>query len=402
VNTKTVVLITVCAIGALRAEVGQAAEPQSPSDQAQTSSPAFRNETAVIEEVIAAVDDGYRFRACVVRWHGARVLVSDLVANSNVEDSIHFIASRHDVDGKRLLNFTSVERDADRHGSAPNKKTPGSSITSETTTIDEVLAAEDAGYRFIAYLAKWHGTRIAISDPLARSYGVIGGPVSFLAMHMGATGELMLSFANSVQPTAAASNRAKSGLTRSTSPETGIVDEVLTTEADGHLYRAYVVQWRGSRIVLSDEEAVTRYQVGDGVTFLSQRSLLPGKADGVLSFAWSDTSDGSATAPFAGHISTTNEMATVEEVLTNQVESFRFVAYIVKWHGARVAVSDMFASTHYAAGDRLVFPVSRSESSGQQRLSFMLFKFQLEQSTPSNPQASKDNPAPEPVQATPL
>lgn len=404
-NTKTVVLLTVCAIGALRAEAGQPPEPQSPAAQAQTSSPAFTDETALIEEVVAAVDDGYRFRACVVRWHGVRVLVSDPLADSHggVGDSIRFIASRHDVDGMRLLSFTSVDHNADRHRSAPQKAIRDSTISSEDATIDEVLSAEDDGYRFTAYLATWHGTRIAISDPLARSHDVSGSPVTFVALHTGATGERLLSFVNTDQSAPAGSNRAERALARSTSPETGIVDEVLTTEAEGYLYRAYVVQWRGSRIVVSDQEAVTHYQVGDGVTFLSQRWALPGKTGGgVLSFAWSNTSDSSATPPFAGHLSTTNDTAAIEEVLTNQIESDRFVAYIVRWHGARVAISDVFASTHYAAGDCIVFPVSRSESSGQQQLGFMLFNFPRIQPRPPDPQASKDNPTQARVEATPL
>jgi hypothetical protein len=52
---------------------------------------------------------------------------------------------------------------------------------------------------------------------------------------------------------------------------------------------------------------------------------------------------------------------------------FRHVAYLVKWHGARVAVIDMFANTHYAVGDRICFPVSRIDSSSGRELSFMLF-----------------------------
>ena len=393
-NTKTIVLITVGTIGALRAEGGWAAEPQPPAAQAQTSSPAFTDEMAVIEEVIAAVDDGYRFRAYVVRWHGARVLVSDPLADSHsgVGDSIRFIASRHDVDGMRLLSFTSVDHNAGPHRSAPQKGISDSSTTSEAATIDEVLSAEDGGYRFTAYLTTWHGTRIAVSDLLARSHGVIGAPVTFLAMHSGATGEHLLSFIGADQSATAASNPAARALARPTSPETGIVDEVLTTEVDGYLYRAYVVRWRGSRIVVSDQEAVTHYQVGDGVTFVSQRVVMPGKTEGgVLSFAWSSASDSTATPPFAGHISTTNDTAAIEEVLTDQLESYRFVAYIVRWHGARVAISDMFASTHYAAGDRIVFPVSRTASAGQQQLGFMLFDFPSVQSASSDLRASRDN-----------
>jgi hypothetical protein len=177
-NTKAAVLIAVCAIGALRAEAeaGQTVEPQAPAAQVQTPRPAPTRETAVVEEVVSAVDAGYRFRAFVVRWHGARVLVSDPLAESqgDVGDSIRFIVSRHDLNGLRHLSFLSVDNDADRHRKATQVETPDSSVKSETptatATIEEVLSAEDDGYRFNAYLATWRGTRIAVSTGLCFRY----------------------------------------------------------------------------------------------------------------------------------------------------------------------------------------------------------------------------------------
>jgi hypothetical protein len=64
----------------------------------------------------------------------------------------------------------------------------------------------------------------------------------------------------------------------------------------------------------------------------------------------------------AGHVSISNDDATVDEVLTAAHDGYRFVAYIVTWHGSRVAISDMFATTRYVAGESIVFPVSRAES----------------------------------------
>jgi len=71
----------------------------------------------------------------------------------------------------------------------------------------------------------------------------------------------------------------------------------------------------------------------------------------------------------------TQETATVEEALSVQSDGSRYVAYIVKWHGARVAVSDALSNTNYAVGDRINFPASRATSSSGRQLSFLLFKF---------------------------
>jgi len=398
VNTKAALLIVICAIGTLAAQADQPVEPQPPPVHAQTSFPAFTKENAVVEEVVSAVDDGYRFRAYVVRWHGARVLVSDLLAESNgaVGDTIHFMVGRNDAGGVRFLSFIGVDIDPARRRKITQKDTPDSSTKFEpgTATIEEVLHTENDGYRFVAYLASWHGSRIAISDLLASSHGVVGGPVSFTAVHAGANGKHLLAFENVGESNPAGSVRAGRA-SATASPETGIVDEVLTAEADGYLYHAYVVQWNGSRVVITDEDAPTQYQVGDGVSFLSRRQAMPGQTDAaLLTFSWSATTDINATPPFTSRIATTTDTAIVEEVLTSQVESNRFVAYIVKWHGARVAISDMFATTHYAAGDRIEFPVSRVDASHRQQLRFMIFSFPGLRPKPTVPAAARNDSSP--------
>jgi hypothetical protein len=87
-------------------------------------------------------------------------------------------------------------------------------------------------------------------------------------------------------------------------------------------------------------------------------------------------------------MSMTTDTATVEEILTTQMNGYRFMAYIVKWNAARVAVSDVFASTHYAVGDRISFPVSRAESTGQRQLNFMLFNFEKPAASPQKSDSS--------------
>jgi hypothetical protein len=338
----------------------------------------FTVATASVETVISAVDGDYRFHAYVVRWHDARVLVSDPLAASDraVGDNIRFIASRHEAGGNRLLSFTSVDQDAQRSGAPAANATADSSVTTATAPIEEVLSAEEEGYRFTAYLVKWHDAQIGISDVLSRSHAAVGDPIGFLAIHTTVAGEHLLAFNSADQPPAAVSPGAQKYSAPPASPETGLVDEVLAAESNGYPYRAYVIQWHGSRIVIADEGAATQYKAGDNVTFRAQRMPNPLTGPGgILSFLWNADHDDSAAKVFAGQASTGSDTAKVDEVLTAAVDGYRYIAYIVTWHGARVAISDMLATTHYAAGDRITFPVARAESSGQRSLSFMLFDF---------------------------
>jgi hypothetical protein len=376
-NTKGAWLLAICVFGMIRAQAEPPAPAKSSTAQPPTSRGSYTVETAGVEAVISAVDDGYQYRAYVVRWHGARVLVSDPLAASGraVGDDIRFIASRHDVHGERILSFTGLDQDTSRHGAAVQNAIPDSSATTQTAGIEEVLSAEEDGYRFTAYLVRWHDTQIGISDVLSRSHAAVGDSISFLAARTGVAGAHLLSFISVEQPATNGAASAQKPLAQPTL-ETGLVDEVLAAQSNGYRYRAYVVQWHGSRIVVTDEEAATQYRAGDSVTFLAQRMPSPDATQGgILRFLWNTGSDDNATRAFAGQTSSTRDEATVDEVLTAAVDGYRFVAYIVSWHGVRVAICDMFASTHYASGDHIVFPVDLAESSGRRRLSFMLFDF---------------------------
>jgi hypothetical protein len=378
VNLKALALCTLCALPGTAAQAQQPGAPSAPPGQSPASHASFTAHTAVVEEVISAVDAGYRFNAYVVRWHGARVLVADDLALStrSVGESISFIATRHEVNGDRILHFISTDRGTDRRDTVPRKDVPSWSADSDTGTIEEVLAAEEAGYRFVAYILEWHHARIAISDPLSRSRHGPGEPLSFLATRIAGRYGPTLSFTLAPEERSAPAVASEPAAPPS-SLENGIVDEVLTAQADGYSYRAYVLRWRGARIVVSDRQTGMPCQVGDGVQFRVRRvpGLLPGIVGaGLLVFEWSASQDGSPRAK-PSHMSTSNDTAIVDEVLSADLDGYRALSYIARWHGTRIAVIDALASTHYSTGERIELPVSRDEAAGERRLSFALFRF---------------------------
>jgi hypothetical protein len=237
--------------------------------------------------------------------------------------------------------------------------------------VEEVLSTEEDGYRFVAYIVQAQGARIAVSDPLAQSHHVVSENISFLAMSNSAAGNPVMMYM--AVPAADSPAQVQLQAAKTKSEQAGVVEEVLTTNVDGFGYTAYVLNSLGARIVVDEVPGAIPHRVGDQVFFVSQRIASPkSSAPGILRF---EPSAPEAVKQDDVNMSTTQETATVAEVLTLQTDGYRYVAYIVNWHGARVAVSDALSNTHYAMGDRISFPAARFTSPSGRQLSFLLFNF---------------------------
>ncbi len=62
----------------------------------------------------------------------------------------------------------------------------GHRVTFETctATIDDAVKADRDGYRFVAYIVKWKGQRIVVTDIESESDLAVGDKVSFVALTM--------------------------------------------------------------------------------------------------------------------------------------------------------------------------------------------------------------------------
>jgi hypothetical protein len=353
------------------APVPAAAAAQPPYTAVRAVTPV----SAVIEEVIEAVDDGYRFNAYVVRWHGVRVLVSDPAGQGHlaVGDTLHFIAAHSDVmDGHRILNFISLERDAGRGNQARPNAAP-SIGQSDTSTVEEVLQAEENGYQYTAYIVRWHGKRVAVIDMLSsQPPRALGDPIDLLVTRMSAMGHPLLGFLKpptNLDPAAVRSTQ-----------DTGIVEEVLRGRVDGATYAEYIVRWQGSQVAVAAEPVPEGTSppvgVGEGIPLTISRQKLPSSV-GVLHIGSRVPVDlPSSNAPGKDlSVSVTDAQGTVERVLTAQADDYRYRAYVVSWQGTLVAVDDAFASTHFNAGDQITFTVARTGPAGSGQLIFTVFDF---------------------------
>jgi len=393
VNAATSLLVTLCSVAACQVAAAENCAP-SPADAEAPASSSFTQESAIIEEVLSGVEDGFRPRAYIVTWHGSRVLVLELQAqsNKNAGDGINFMAARIDVGGQRILSFVSTERELHPTPGVPGQGVQDSAAT-ESGVVEEVLGAQDKGYRFVAYVVRAHDQQIAVSDPLALSHHAINDQLDYVVEKRSSTMGSAMDF--QVQLSAAEkAATAKPVCALPSSLETGVVDQVLLTDASGYRYRAYVIEWHGSQVVIDDPTGATNYRSGDSVSFWAARFAMP-SADyhKDLQFTFDrppQTSVVNEDSDFQTSIA--RESATVQRVLAADVDGYRSVAYLVNWHNTPIAVVDAFATTHFAAGERITFTVARTAASGLKELNFMLFDFPARGCPPA--QSSSDSPAP--------
>jgi hypothetical protein len=371
-----ILIIAACLIQPVTLNAEQVPATTATGNDAPAAKLPSKTLSAIVEEVVASEEDGYRAVAYVVRWHGIRVLVEDPLAKSrlNVGDSLNFMASHHDVPDKRLLSFifTGPPCKCDDKSGKPTATQGGSSgAKSAVGLVEEVLSAEEDGYHFIAYIVQAPGSRIAVSDPLAQSHSMVGENISYLTIRNNVTGNRIMAFL--AIPPADSPTQAQRQTALTKSEQSGVIEEVLRTSADGFGYTAYILNSLGARVALEDVPGAIPHRVGDQIPFVSQRIQSPNSSGpGILRF---EPSASDADKQGDVNLSVTQETATVAEVLTLQIDGYRYVAYVVNWHGARVAVSDAFANTSYAVGDRIDFPASRATSSSGRQLSFLLFNF---------------------------
>lgn len=404
-DLKTSLVAATCAFLPLLCGAQQPAVNQDPPAESKIGSPTLKAEAASLEEVLAIEDDGYHASTYIVRWHGNRVLLVDPLALTRltVGDNVSFVVSHEDIGGRRLLSFVLTRNqdcrceDKRRPPTAPPKDRDPGPISGgadfKTGIVEEVLSAEDHGYRSIGYIVQAQGKRIAIADPIAQSHYGIGDSISFLAVRSKLKGLSLLAF--TAMPADVSGARPAPGVTPTaklvTEPQSGVITEILKTSDADYSYRAYIVEALGARLVVEDSSDASAHQVGEQLAFASRRvanPLTPGH--GLLSFGLATQQDVTDNALEGAHVSLRTDTATVDEILTTDLNGDRYVAYIVKWNDARVAISDVFASTHYAVGDRITFPVTRAGAAGQGHLYFMIFNF-AQPSPPTQKSTASDS-----------
>jgi hypothetical protein len=178
-SSRLVRITTLLIIGAFT----QAAVAQSPAGQsadASALSPPINHESGTIDEVLTAEDGGYRMRAYVVTWRGSRVLVLGSPADPRQSGAtVDFTVYRSNLNGKRGLRFEVSQPGDDATVAQDESRNAEVSITAGTAKVEDVLAVDNDGYSFVAYLVSWHDKRVAVVDPFLHTPKAVGEQIDF-------------------------------------------------------------------------------------------------------------------------------------------------------------------------------------------------------------------------------
>jgi hypothetical protein len=337
-----------------------------------TGTPSASMESAPIEEVIDSSDGGYRFDAYVVHWHGARVLISDLlgVCHLNVGDRIRFMVTRSDVGERHVLGFMSMER-PETQPSAASGQPPSFAGESATATVDEVLSVTDGDYRFTAYIVEWHGQRIAIPDLTGGQSMLAGAPIRFMATRLSVMGHQVLQFMD--VPAGVNFGAASLPATANVTHDVGLIEEVLKGSFSGDSYAAYIVSWHGSQVALDPGKSSPLQQAGETALLRVRRVDPPfGSGAGKLVFTPDTAEDSAPAADVVASAVGSMVEGVVERILQAQVEGYHYRAYVVRWNGSRVVVDDVLGTTKYQAGDRISFVMAHGATGAERQVGFLL------------------------------
>jgi hypothetical protein len=194
-KTSRLVNITIVVTAAC-AQVVCAQTPAAHPAEASALSPPINHESGTISEVLTADDGGYRMRGYVVAWRGSRVFVLGSAADPRPSGApVDFTVYRSNLNGKRGLRFQVAQPGDDATVAQDESRNSQVSITSGTAKVEDVLAADNDGYSFVAYLVSWHDKRIAVVDPLLHTPKAVGDQIDFRVFHTGASDNQQLSFA---------------------------------------------------------------------------------------------------------------------------------------------------------------------------------------------------------------
>jgi hypothetical protein len=140
-------------------------------------------------------------------------------------------------------------------------------INHESGTIDEVLTAEDGGYRMRGYVVNWRSARIFVSGAPAEPRQP-GASLDLTVYRSGINGQRSLRFAVTQlgDDASVAQDEGRNSQVSITSG-TAKVEDVLTAESDGYRFIAYLVSWHDHRVAVVDPLLHTPHAVGDQIDF---------------------------------------------------------------------------------------------------------------------------------------
>jgi hypothetical protein len=168
---------------------------QAPAAQTSALSPPINHESGRVEETMSAADDGFRFRGYVLLWRSTRIVVAGAPDESyHPGDNLDVVVTRTQVNGHKVLRLTAGPSDSSENVVDGESTKSSASMTLGRARIEDTIAAESEGYRFVGYFVTWHDKRVFVVDPQSAPVHAIGETLDFQVWRTGLGSSQRLSF----------------------------------------------------------------------------------------------------------------------------------------------------------------------------------------------------------------
>jgi hypothetical protein len=140
-------------------------------------------------------------------------------------------------------------------------------INHESGTVDEVLTADDGGYRMRGYVVNWRSARVFVSGAPAEPRQP-GASLDLTVYRSSVNGQRSLRFAITQlgDDSSVAQDEGRNSQVSITSG-TAKVEDVLRADSDGYHFVAYLVSWHDRRVAVVDPLLHSTHAVGDQIDF---------------------------------------------------------------------------------------------------------------------------------------
>jgi hypothetical protein len=142
-------------------------------------------ESGIIDGVLVAQAEGvYNYRAYLVKWRGAHVVLQDYSAASRrvPGESITFLSERNKEIGESIVGRVRLDPSEQSINGAYRPEYPVKTTQStDVAVVDEVIEAKVDGIRYVSYFVNWRGQHVAVNDYSATTHYAPKEQISFTA-----------------------------------------------------------------------------------------------------------------------------------------------------------------------------------------------------------------------------
>jgi hypothetical protein len=147
-------------------------------------------------------------------------------------------------------------------------------VNHEVGRVEEVITAEDAGYRFRGYVLNWRSMRIVVAGAPDQPYAR-GDNLDVVVYRSELNGHKVLRFeTNAADSSENVVDRESTSSSASITLGTARIEDAVSADSDGYRFAGYFVTWHDKHVFVVDPQSAPARATGEMLNFRVLRTGL--------------------------------------------------------------------------------------------------------------------------------